>query len=315
MTTQTPKITYLKSMHGIGDQLYQLSFVDLLHKQNPQDEIYIQTVLPQLYIDLLPHVPLKFVQPPETYRTQKKALDQYVKDTGLLFEMPPVKYNQLLEPFYSGEDLLNTSIPFTMAKKFKLDDKVQDLKWGYDFKFGFDKVEQLIGKIPKKIAIVRPSTIRKEWVVLTRSPKPNYISWCAKVLQEAGYFVISIADLKPNEEWLENNETPPADLYLHSGELGIIDTLKLIASADICVGGSGFIIPAAVQMGTPLFTIFGGRMAYDSPYKVFHPSMDMSKIGWAMPDKPCRCTHIKHDCDKTITKLDSDFYNFLSKIQ
>ena len=53
----------------------------------------------------------------------------------------------------------------------------------------------------------------------------------------------------------------------------------------------------------------------DTPYKIFHNSMDMEKIGFAVPDDPCRCILDKHNCNKKITHIDTDFLKFISKIE
>lgn len=120
--------------------------------------------------------------------------------------------------------------------------------------------------------------------------------------------------MKAGEEWLADGIDVPAQMKLYKGELGVYGTLELIKHAEIVVGGSGFIIPATVSSDTNLFLILGGRLMYDGISKTLHPSMNLNKIGWASPKNPCKCTLNKHDCDKTIPTLDSDFFNFLRKI-
>lgn len=287
-------------MHGIGDQIYQRPFVKNLVKQG--HKVYIKTFLPEIYKD----INVKFVQPnPEgTYRTQQKAFSQ-IKWATLPSEYKTIK------PFYTGADLINTSIIHAMKVKFQEFGDMTELDWSLPW---YNKETIRVPK-GKKLALIRPATVRNEWKVLTRNPDPEYINWCAKVLLESGYYVVSIADCDGINEYIVGDD-PPADLHLHKGELGIFGTLNLIQEANIVVGGSGFIIPATVSSEkTNLFTIFGGRMAYDSPYKVFHTSMDMKRIGWAMPNNPCRCTLTKHDCNKKINNLDDKFMEFLGRIQ
>lgn len=304
------KNIWIKPMQGIGDLLYTRPFVKVLSQDH---NIYMETVLPAMFKDI-PNI--KYVDPQTlTYRTQQKQRE---------FEVP-VKYHKVPDglemtyPYYIAEDIGSKSIVAVMYDKFGMDYKTP-IEWSLpDFSAEFaDRSSKTIASIipwgKQKIAIIRPSTIRKEWEIYTRSPKPEYIAWCCKVLNEAGYFTVSIADLEPKKEWLQDAVDVPAQLKLHSGELGIYGTFELIKRADIVVAGSGFCIPAAVSAGTPIFTIFGGRQKFDSVYKVFHPSMNLHKIGWATPANPCKCSMMKHDCNKVIPTLDVDFYDFLRRI-
>lgn len=300
------KNLYITTMEGLGDNIYTRPFIKILSKRY---NVYLNTVLPKIYKDL----DVKFIDPKKpTYRTQQKEL---IKNDVSYSELP--EFYEEITCHYKGQDLLNDSIITTMYKQFDIPFS-EKLEWDlpdYWDEFISNSNSVLIPR-DKKIAIIRPATIRAEWEISTRNPNPNYISWCAKVLHESGYYVISIADLEPNKEWLADNiNIDSADLKLHSGELGIYGTLELLKMADIIVGGVGFISPAGVSANRPLFTIFGGRQQYDCLQKIFHPSMDFGKLGWSIPDKPCRCTLMKHDCNKTISHLDSDFYNFLGKIQ
>ena len=296
---------HIKMMQGIGYAIYSIPHIKELAKSN---NIYLDTVLPKLFKDI-PNV-FFLKHDDETYRTQQKEQDK----NGIKYVDLPSKIDKYINPHYVIQDLLEGSIPSYFYKKFEtpFDSKIE---WQLpDFSKEFLKHKLNIPK-DKKIAIIRPATIRAEWLTETRNPIPQYISWCCKVLNEAGYYTISIADLKEREEWLAEGVDNSAQLKLHKGELGIYGTLGLIQMADIVVGGSGFIIPATVSTNTNLFIIFGGRQSLDSVYKVFHPSMNMKKIGWATPANPCRCAEAIHDCEKSIPTLESDFYKFLKEIQ
>lgn len=294
----------VKTMYGNGDCIYLRPFIKHIAKTN---NVYIETHLTRLFDDIKN---VKFIKPnTPTYRTQQKEFD---KQTVNYVDLPKKIHKEYM-PNYSGKELLEYSIVSNFYVQFEIPFDVQ-LDWDLpDFS---DVLKEKNYKIPdKKYAVIRPSTIRKEWLVETRNAKQNYIAWCTKILNEAGYHTISIADLSPKQEWLAENTDVPAKEKLYNGELGIYGTLELIKHADIVVGGSGFIIPATVSTNTPLFIIFGGRMLYDSVSKVFHPTMNLSKIGWSTPDAPCKCSLNVHNCNKTISTLDSDFFNFLGKIQ
>lgn len=293
------------TQEGIGDCVYQLPFVKILAKTN---QVYIKTPLPKIFKDV-PNI--KFIKlDNETYRTQQKSL---LNDDTVYSTLPKDIY-KTYTPQYAGEELLETSIVGSFYKQFNIPFH-EKLEWELpSFK---NELGNFLSKIPKgrKIAIIRPATVRKEWRVETRSPKNGYISWGAKILKESGYYTISIADIKSGEEWFDGDyDSKNIDLNLHTGELGIYGTLGLIQIADVCIGGSGFIVPATVSTNCNLFLILGGRLMYDGISKTLHPSMNLSKIGIAIPDNPCKCTLNKHNCDKTISNLDIKFFEFLEKI-
>lgn len=312
-TTNKPRESlHIKSMQGIGDNIYQRPFVKHFAKKKDLD-VYIETPLPFVYDDLN----VKFVKPPAVpWRTQNKYITSIEWDWT---EDPVPKDAKVIDPFYNGQQLLASTIPHSLQKNFELH---QDPS--FKFKMDLPPVikdlnisDILRGRGRKKIAVVRPVTIRREWRADGRSPLPHYINWCSMLLINSGYFVVSIADLKPKEEWLVG-DAPPCHVRLHNGELSIPGVLRLIQMADIVVGGPGFIIPAAVAADTPLFVIFGGRGGYDSPAKDFDPRMDMRKIGWALPDQFCRCTlnnSTSHECNKHISNLDHYFMTFLKDLQ
>lgn len=305
------KKVFVKSMEGIGDHLYLRPFLKVLTEEY---KVYTTTFLPELYADI-PGVhilnPKDFHDRGTTYRTQ---IEQFNNSEFEYQKNPPKSFDRTFDPHYGEADVKTYSIVSTFYRKLDLPFH-KELVW--DLPNFASKLDMKKFVIPwdRKIAIVRPATVRKEWEVHTRNPHPNYIAWCARVLQENGYFVISIVNLKPGIEWTPDGLVPPADLYLHSGELGIFGTLELLKRASVVVGGPGFVTPAAVSANVPLFTIFGGRMAYDTPYKIFHTSMNLNKLGYAVPDNPCMCTETVHNCNKKITHIETKFMEFLTRTQ
>lgn len=289
----------INCMQGIGDSIYSRYFIKLLSKTN---EIYLDTVLPDLYLDLN----VNFIKPDSRYRTQTKSLIE----SNVIFSNE-TKFDKIINFHYGPQDLKKFNILTSMEVKFGFDPGSTKLKMSLPSDLIHHNIE-LPGN--KKIAIVRPVTHRNEWLCTSRSPKPNYIAWCAKILKDSGYYVISIADCEQDKEWIEGIE-PPADLKLHKGELGILGTLSLINNSDIIIGGSGFIVPAALATEKNLFIIFGGRGEYDNPHKILDIRLNLKKVGWALPNNFCRCNKMNHDCDKTINDLDDKFFNFIKDIQ
>lgn len=294
---------FVKCMHGIGDSLWARPFVRQL--VNEGHELYLETPLPFIYGDL----PVKFIKPTQTHRTQEKYLDQ----TTYSFVERPDYFDKRINFFYSHDEIKKHGIMTHMEQAF-----------GYEpgsIQFEMDMPSNLPAhglllpkKLAKKLAIVRPVTHRKEWLCTSRSPKANYIAWCARILKDMGYYVISVADCVEGEEWIEDGGEPPADLKLHNGELGLEKTFSLFESAELVITGDGFAVPAAIAAKTNVFVIFGGRGKYSNPHKLFDLRMNMKKIGWALPDNFCRCASMEHDCDKEIANLDSQFFNFMRTI-
>lgn len=296
---------FVKCMQGIGDLIYSRPFVKKLAKE-PNTEVYLDPVIPELFKDI---PGLNFVDPgTPKYRTQQKL---YSTSKTEYVELPTV--DRTITYGYNRPELKRHGIVSHMEHAFGFSPSPV-----IDFSLPYWQMDEsyIRGRIRgnQNIAIIRPATVRTEWQCSSRNPEPDYINWCTRILNDAGYFTISIADCQEGVEWIEGDE-PPAQLKLHKGELGILGTLNLIHQADVVVGGSGFIIPASVSAKTNLFVIFGGRGEYDNPRTVFDPRMNLKKIGWVMPDNFCRCNQMDHQCDKIITKLDDAFFNFLKQIQ
>lgn len=297
-------VIHLSGMQGIGDTLYARPFIARLAEEY---DVYVETVLPELMMGLIGLSSVKFIKPKEnTLRTQAlQLLTTKAKFVDLPAQHEPINWH------YGAKNIGGRTIPGAIESLIgKFEPMGAD---EYRHRMKLPELPDHYLRLPaKKLAVVRPVTSRTEFLATSRAPIPSYIGWCAKTLRQAGYYVVSIADCDGVNEVMD--EEPQADLKLHRGELGILGMLALIAEADIVIGGSGFIVPAAIAANVPLFTLFGGRGAYDAPQRVFDVRMDMSKIGWALPDNFCRCTQLAHECDKTITNLDDKFYSFMSRL-
>ena len=288
-------------MHGFGDNIFQKAFVSKLVEDTKED-VYINTSVPQFYTDI---PKLKFLYKDVAWRTQRKQ-----KIEGIEYSSPPRKgYSRIIDPHYGPDEIETGSIIQSMENKFKVPFEGDRMTLPDDLpNHGLDLPKN------KKIALIRPVTIRNEWPVPARAPDPNYIAWCTRHLKNSGYHTIAIADTQENEEYAIA-PLPPTNESYWRGELSMLQTLSLMRDSDITIGGSGWIVPAAVALRTPLFILFGGRGMFDAPGKLFDPRMDLRKIGWSLPDNFCRCNKDDHNCNKKISNLDSDLYKFLITIQ
>lgn len=161
----------------------------------------------------------------------------------------------------------------------------------------------------RPIALIRPVTVRREWLNQARNPEPAYIAQAARVLRKH-FFVVSVADLADGEEWLIG-EPPEADLILHNGELSVTQILALADKASVALGGVGWIVPAAICYGTPLYVVQGGCGGHNASHIITDPSMNLRRVGWAQPDNYCMCNKMAHGCSKRISHFEENFTRWL----
>jgi hypothetical protein len=148
------------------------------------------------------------------------------------------------------------------------------------------------------IAVIRPVTVRSEWRNEARNPRPEYVAALAAELMTT-HMVVAVADLAPGEEWVVG-EPPPAHRYFVHGELAVRELLALVRDADIVIGGVGWIVPAGLALKVKTFVVLGGHGGHNAPEKITDPRLDLSRIGFAIPEAFCRCTNMLHICDKRI---------------
>lgn len=275
----------IESMKGLGDSIYIRAFVKQI-----QDEVYLVTPWPELFEDL-PNV--KFVNPNTQLRTQAKN----VASTSHKFVVPRVPTKKI-KVQYTGQDFRSGSMIKGMQRCFGFPPGEFDLPM----------FESPV-KAGKPIAVIRPATVRREWSNPARNPKPEYLAWVADQLKET-HHVVSVADLQDGEEWILGPE-PFAHEKFHQGELDVRGLLGLVAHADLCVGGVGWLLPACVAYFRPLFCILGGQGGHNGPDKVASSDMDLSKIWFAKPDNFCQCTNMQHSCNKEISTLERQWTAFL----
>lgn len=275
----------IRGMQGLGDNIYQRAFIKSLVKSIP---VILETPWPELYADL-PN--LSMIKPHTRLRTQKKSADRADKS---LWSKP--YYGNSIQISYGDKGIMRG-----MREKFGIDSASFDLP-------DFDS------PISGKYAVIRPATVRKEWMAASRNPKPEYLAECAKKLLSDGYKVISVADLEDGLEWALE-PLPEATMQFHKGELNIKQLLGLIQHADLVVGGIGWLTPAAIAYKIPAWFIFGGFGKYNAPENLFDAGrMDLSKIGYALPDNFCRCSDGAHNCKKDISNHAEKFADWLGKL-
>jgi hypothetical protein len=275
-------------MRGLGDCIYSRAFIKALARQS---DVYYETPWPEIAADI-PNV--RFVRCETPLRTQAKNV---ARQASSRWAPLPNVARRTIQVGYGHATMREGCIWHAMQKCFGCEPETLDLppfpRWP---------------ETDRPIAVVRPVTERKEWHNSARGPLPEYVAQIAADLM-ATHCVISIADLEPGVEWLVG-EAPPADIRLHAGELGVRDLLGLVQSADVVVGGVGWVVPACIAARTNLFCILGGQGGHNRPDRIVDQRMDASHVGWATPDRFCQCEQMRHDCIKTISNLSEQWSAF-----
>lgn len=282
-------------MGGLGDGIYQRP---LVRAQAQQREVYLTTPWPELYADLAGVHPVRPFS--MDLRTQKKHVARVPLRTWARVPNPHERRclsYQLREP---GRTILAEMESRMGAAR----GPVPPAPLVFDLPdLGGCPVPVPSGK---RLAVLRPSTLRAEWTNAARAPRPEYLFQAGQLLLEAGYHVVAVADIEPPQEWLEG-KMPPASAYYVHGELTPPQVLALVQRAAVTVGGVGWLLPASVAAGTPMVCIAGGQGGHNAPEKVVDPRMGATRLRWIMPPRYCRCTRREHACSKEVPDFPSAF--------
>lgn len=281
------KPIFIDGMQGLGDSIYQRAFV----KRLPAGS-YIQTAWPEIYEDLQ----IKPVRSNTALRTQRKNESS---TTAQYYDLPAQFVRQRIG--YGPAELERGSIIDAMRKNFGIEPGSFDLP----------TLQPAHRFSDKPIAVIRPATVRSEWRSDSRNPDPDYLVQASRILRRH-FFVISVADLEPGKEWMVG-QAPEADLQLHFGELDLRGLMSLVENAVVVVTPVGWALPAAICYQTPVYVVAGGRGAHNAPETVTDPDMNLSRVGWAIPDNYCRCHQWDHQCDKRISGFSNQFEKWLNE--
>lgn len=282
----------VRGMKGLGDCIYSRAFIKTLARDA---DVYYETPWPEL-VDDVPRV--RFVRAVTPLRTQAKNM---ARQAATRWTPLPSRIDRRLTVGYGSAQLRAGSILQAMEQQFGVPPSGWDLpafaRWDSD----------------RPIAVVRPVTERKEWLNAGRWPKPEYIAAVADELM-ATHRVISVGDVVDGVEWFVG-EPPPAHERYHAGELDVTALLGLVQSADVVVGGVGWIVPACIASRVPLFCLLGGNGMHNDPSRITTGGMELGRIRFARPDRYCMCENLGRSnrpvcCDKTISDLASQWHAF-----
>jgi hypothetical protein len=282
----------------LGDACYSRPFIAA---QTAEREVYLETPWPELYDDL----PVRFVRGRRQLRTQMRNI---ARQHSRQWFMPPPPEVEMVALGYGAQELVRSNVAKIMERKLPhivSTPPVWDLPDMGPCPFD-------TGDAP--LAIIRPVMRRVEWDNEARNPIPQYVNEIAGDLKRSGFAVVVICDIKEGYEWVDG-PLPPHNLALTRGELSVRQLLASIRDAAVVVGPVGFIVPVAVALQTPTFVVLGGNLGMNAPERLLDPRMKTKRIGFAMPERACVCTDMRHRCTKLIPDCGQQWRRWTRKIR
>lgn len=308
----------MRSYLGIGDNIYQRPFIKKLAEEH--DEIYIDTPVPQLYVDCGHNI--KFVKSNILFkemelRTQKRYMDSmpevlWTPEPDSTVPQMRLAYHYQNSAGYTTRqghsviECLSQQVPgANLPGDFKI--RVRE-RWILEAMEILQAHPHFYERSDKLLCVVKVPTIRAEWPVPSRNPKFEYY----RILMDGimrDYQVICLADLEEDLEWLDFNEGdlfPNDDLCFFNGEFNIRQLLGLMHLADLVICCPSFMVPMCAAVDTKTFCIFGGFMA---PELILDDRMGLDNFAHIAPGTPCEyedtgikigCFNPDCDCDKEI---------------
>lgn len=284
----------IRGQWGLGDNIYARPFI---RAAAARAAVYLETPWPELYADL----PVHFVRAERRLRTQMQNVLRQAPDR---WREPP-KGAREIRLGYGGGDLVARGIVRTLERSLPLGGAplVMDLP---------DLGPRVLQASRRPYAVVRPVTVRTEWRNEARNPDPRYVAQLAEVLA-ASHNVVAVAHLKAGEEWA-CEPMPKYERGYLAGELAVTELLALVRDADVIVGGVGWIVPAAIALRKKCFVVLGGHGGHNAPRVITDPRLDLSQLGFAIPERFCTCANMLHRCDKRIQSLPSQWNDWTARV-
>lgn len=290
----------IEALYGFGDNLFLrplvLAAVDKL-------DIYCQTPYPELYRN----TPIKVVRPDRmlydfatrSYNDSKENWHDKPKDA------------RFLRPNYAMHELKEF---MTISKSFShgFEKKVFDTR----LEVTADQLQMGVELVQteKPIMLVKIPSYRHDWHHESRAPKTAHMIECLKLARESGFHIVSLQDFTLKDRFVEpelvHEWIPLCHQFLH-GKLSIDQLIGLFAISDSVLTYPNFLLPLAVYLDKPVFTIYGGSI---HPIVIIDPRIKPKHCEFIAPDPFCHCVESHHECNKHIDpwKLRTRFISFIN---
>ena len=291
------KDLYFLGPNGFGDNFYLRCLVRHLVKK--YETVYIRTALPEAYWDI-PNV--KFVYNDRLdLRTQLNHCKKYHKDTWSKVPLgtKELQWSACLPLYRQRSFQKHLTEDRSVTKFIQEENNIKDFDFSFPLKdewiISAKKVIESLDNKGKKICIIRPPTVRKEWPAISRNPKIEHIQLLIDKYKKEYYF-ISIADIEQYEEWLDG-DLDGIDKRFHHGEIPITTIFGLIKLTDMMITYPGFFTLIAIVLRSKCFCIFGGLQTHDH---LFNENMGLENFEYVIPEPFCNCFDMAHKCNKEI---------------
>lgn len=284
----------MAGMHGLGDNLHQRGVVRQLMQRHV---VWLETSWPCLYHDLVGprlHLVGKTSPVPVYARNATREAAGFTPLSVPADAWP-------LKVFYTPTQVRSAgSVLAAMCSETGTDVALADFRLPIPPEWD-QRAQALLdhwgvaASSGKPLMIYRPLVERGWWGgCVARNPDHAAYAELMRSIR-ARFFVVSVADLRPGEEWMVG-EPIDADVTLHAGELEIETLAALTARAALVYTSPGFAVILAQAVGTPSVVVFGGyeNSSSFSAGARFAPYLGIDTL------TPCDCFSHHHGCEKRI---------------
>ena len=246
---------YVRGMHGLGDNVHQRAIIRAWIKRG--FDVSLETAWPCIYHDL----PIRCIYKPVALRAQlKNAQRERAKfvpgpSPHHTTNAPHISYSRdriertpsktFLEAMFQsvglGDEYVNADMSLPIPEMWAADADALITGW----------------HTTKPILLYRPLVVRPEWRGSgIRNANVDQYAELIAMIRDC-FFVVSIADLEPNREWIVGPRLI-ADASFHHGELPFDTLAAIMARAALVYTSSGFPAVLGPAVGTPTISIQGG---------------------------------------------------------
>jgi hypothetical protein len=297
---------------GFGDNFYIRPFLREVAKQH---NVFLHTAVPEAFWDISGVFP---VRPREgscgcKLRTQRKNIKRTVEEW---FHLPKDAKMLGWPRYHIGSHA--GSNPWAAFRTF-FRNGVPDVDGSF-----FPRKEWIVsaGRLiaehgrqdHQRVVLVKPPSIRKEWISTAREPMTKYIQQAIDAVRKHSNnsFIVFIGDTQSGEEDLVKPVITGADCEFMQGELPFSTLLGMMSMSELLVSGVGNFLPIGISLMVPTFIVFGGAYPID---ELVDDEMNLSKFGYVAPDPFCACRNLRHTCNKEIGKsaMKKTFGSFLKR--
>jgi hypothetical protein len=285
-------------MFGIGDCLHQRAVIRQLMRNY---DVWLETCHVWLHHDLIAEHDLKLIlRPTSLHMHAQNIIQEQQLHPGIYRSVKeiPRGAHQIRNWYHKHQIDVHGSILETMCAVSGLPTQSPDFRLPIKPEWA-ERACIIIKAIkkddPRPLMIYRPVVLRREWDGKMRNPDPSAYAELYNSVRD-DYFVLSIASLRKDVEWIVGGEQP-ADCKIHDGSLEMWVMAAIFAQADVVFCNAGMAPVLAQSVGTPSVVVYGGRESYRTTQRAgahLAPTLGID------PMNPCDCHSHTHVCDKRI---------------